>query len=215
VSDDLERCCLAAIRIAGLLDTDELVARTGARRAEVEALLAELAAAALVVHRSGRLAGWQLSVEGRSRGEALLQAEVDAAGVRSRLESAFDRFDPLNTEFLALCRSWQLRDGPEGEVPNDHLDSASDQRVIGQLARFHSRADPLVEELGGALPRFVSYAHLFGRALQRVRTGETAWFTSPTMASYHTVWFELHEDLLATLGRRRTSKNDEQSLPKR
>ena len=215
MSDDLERRCLSAIRIAGLLDTDELVLRTGARRADLEALLAELLAAALVVYRSGRLAGWQLSVDGRSRSEALLRDEVDGAGVRTRLESAFDRFDPLNTEFLALCRSWQLRDGPDGEVPNDHLDPAHDHWVVGRLERFHDSAVPLVEELGGALPRFVSYARLFGRALLRVQTGETAWFTSPTTSSYHTVWFELHEDLLATLGRRRTSKDDEQRPPKR
>ncbi len=211
MSDDLERSCLAAIRIAGLVETHELVARTGAGRSDLEALLGDLLAASLVVLRSGRLAGWQLTGEGRHRGEALLRAEVDAMGVRAELESAFDRFGPLNDEFLELCRSWQLRDGPDGEAPNDHLDSTYDGVVIGRLAHFHDQTVPLVRELGGALPRFVSYAPLLGRALQGVQTGETAWFTSPAMASYHSVWFELHEDLLATLGRRRIPKNEQPS----
>ena len=33
-----------------------------------------------------------------------------------------------------------------------------------------------------------------------MRRGETDWLTKPIIDSYHTVWFELHEDLLATLG---------------
>ena len=32
------------------------------------------------------------------------------------------------------------------------------------------------------------------------------WFTKPVIDSYHTVWFELHEDLLATLGIERASE---------
>ena len=30
--------------------------------------------------------------------------------------------------------------------------------------------------------------------------GDGDWFTKPTIDSYHTVWFELHENLLSTLG---------------
>ena len=33
-----------------------------------------------------------------------------------------------------------------------------------------------------------------------MQAGEKDWFTKPTIDSYHTVWFELHENLLATLG---------------
>ena len=33
-----------------------------------------------------------------------------------------------------------------------------------------------------------------------MRAGDPDWFTRPTVDSYHTVWFELHENLLATLG---------------
>jgi hypothetical protein len=33
--------------------------------------------------------------------------------------------------------------------------------------------------------------------------GDRAAFTAPLVESYHTVWFELHQDLLLTLGRQR------------
>ncbi len=44
-------------------------------------------------------------------------------------------------------------------------------------------------------------------ALARVRTGDSQWFTSPAVESYHTVWFELHEDLLQTLGINRSDES--------
>jgi hypothetical protein len=50
------------------------------------------------------------------------------------------------------------------------------------------------------LARFDGYGDRFAEALARVRAGEVEWFTRPLIDSYHTVWFELHENLLATLG---------------
>ena len=35
---------------------------------------------------------------------------------------------------------------------------------------------------------------------------DAEWITSPTRDSIHTIWFELHEHLLATLGRDRTTE---------
>jgi hypothetical protein len=36
-----------------------------------------------------------------------------------------------------------------------------------------------------------------------VRAGDHNYVTKLTIDSYHTIWFELHEDLMATLGIRR------------
>ena len=38
-------------------------------------------------------------------------------------------------------------------------------------------------------------------------SGDTDWFTKPMLPSYHTVWFEMHEDLLSTLGIERGSES--------
>ena len=37
-------------------------------------------------------------------------------------------------------------------------------------------------------------------ALDRVQDGEHDWLVSPRLDSYHTVWMQLHEDLLLALG---------------
>ena len=55
-------------------------------------------------------------------------------------------------------------------------------------------------DLGGVLARFDGYGDRFAAALASVRAGEVEGFTRPLIDSYHTVWFELHENLLATLG---------------
>ena len=43
-------------------------------------------------------------------------------------------------------------------------------------------------------------------ALARLHAGDKDWFTKPLIDSYHTVWFQLHEDLLTTLGIERSQE---------
>ncbi len=56
------------------------------------------------------------------------------------------------------------------------------------------------------LTRFCGYDSRFSAALTHARSGETAWVDRTDVDSCHRVWFELHEDLVATPGiDRRTS----------
>jgi hypothetical protein len=91
-------------------------------------------------------------------------------------------------------------------VVNDHTDPAHDAEVIGRLADLDAKVQPICADLGVALERFASYGARLGAALEKVQAGDHDWFTKPMIASYHTVWFELHEDLLATLGIERASE---------
>jgi hypothetical protein len=50
------------------------------------------------------------------------------------------------------------------------------------------------------VPRFAPYRERLRDARRRVANGESEWLTSPRVDSYHTVWMELHEELLAALG---------------
>jgi len=52
----------------------------------------------------------------------------------------------------------------------------------------------------GLAPRLAPYPERFGSALARVRAGEHTWLARPMIDSYHTVWFELHEDLIGLAG---------------
>jgi hypothetical protein len=109
---------------------------------------------------------------------------------------AYERFLALNVEFLRLCTDWQLKPGNE---PNDHSDAAYDFKVLERLDRLDERAGRLLEGLGKTVPRFGSYRPRLTEALERI-SEDRAWLASPRCDSYHTVWMQLHEDLLTAVG---------------
>jgi hypothetical protein len=105
----------------------------------------------------------------------------------------------LNPELLDLCSAWQTRSVDGVLAMNEHADPGYDARVLGRLTDFDRRAQVVCAALSAALPRFGRYRLRLADALARARGGALEHVTDST-ASYHTVWFQLHEDLLATLG---------------
>jgi hypothetical protein len=83
---------------------------------------------------------------------------------------------------------------------NDHSDHRWDDRTLDDLASIGRRLTPLSEELESLLTRFAGYATRFDAALRHVNAGERRWVDAVGIDSCHPVWFELHEDLIATLG---------------
>ncbi|HET6478567.1 MAG TPA: transcriptional regulator, partial [Actinoplanes sp.] len=71
-----------------------------------------------------------------------------------------------------------------------------------RFADLDQRAEPVCLELAAALPRFGRYRERLGAALGRARGGALEELAD-SLTSYHVVWFQLHEDLLVTLGRTR------------
>ena len=59
---------------------------------------------------------------------------------------------------------------------------------------------------GGLNVRFAPYQPRLASAMARVVDGERDYFTKPIIDSFHTVWFELHEDLLTSLGLERSQE---------
>lgn len=160
-----------------------------------------------VQERSGAYAGWSLTAEGRQRGEALLAAELDARGARALVEERYVAFVEINGGFLEICTDWQLRPTGDGTpVLNDHSDPDWDNDVLARLRIMHSAVVEIVEPIGTVVERFGGYAPRFSAALGRIEAGDHDWFTRPLIDSYHTVWFELHEDLLGTLNRQRSQE---------
>ena len=91
---------------------------------------------------------------------------------------------------------------------NDHTDHRWDDRVIDELGSLGRRLAPMCAELAGRLQRFDGYAERYAAAISRVERGEQGWVDGVGVDSCHRVWFELHEDLLATLGIRRGEEPD-------
>jgi hypothetical protein len=199
---------LHGLRLKGHARPAALAESAGIPTTEVESWLERLAADGLVVHRETP-GGWSLTPAGRAEHARLVGWEIDAAGVRPAIEGAYERFRALNGAVLDACSRWQVRDIAGTAVVNDHRDPDYDARVVDDLAALHSRVEPLCDDLAGALERYRPYGDRLSRAVARVEAGERDWFTKPRLASYHTVWFELHEDLLTTLGLDRTAEADD------
>jgi hypothetical protein len=176
---------LHGLRVKGLATTAGLDAD--------EAALKALERDGLIRHRDGRAPGWSLTPAGRAAEDELVQAELDGSGGRDAIADGYARFLALNHDFLALCAAWQL-------------DPATAQATVAALASIHEAVGPIVDDLAAALGRFAAYRPRFERALARVEAGDRDWFTRPLIDSYHTVWSELHEDLLSTLGIARGSE---------
>jgi hypothetical protein len=166
---------------------------------EVESMLIDLAVAGLVTHDPGEFGGWGLTPAGRVADAERIGDALDTAGARTAVAEAYDDFLVLNPELLDLCTAWQLRSAGGVMTPNDHKDPAYDSRVLDRFADFHRRAEVVCADLSAALPRFLRYPVRLAHALTRARSGAVGFLTDD-MESYHTVWFQLHEDLLVTLG---------------
>ncbi|MBA2624349.1 MAG: MarR family transcriptional regulator [Acidimicrobiia bacterium] len=197
---------LHGLRLKGFAEAQPMAEATGLDPAVVDSQLEGLAADELVLHRTGRVSGWSLTAAGRAEHARAVTAELEAAGARPVVDAAYRCFLGHNGELLAVCTAWQLRDEGGAPAPNDHTDAAYDEAVVERLAGVHEQVRPVVGDLASTLDRFGRYEGRLATALDRVRAGGVEWLTKPVIDSYHTVWFELHEDLLSTLGIERGSE---------
>ena len=148
-----------------------------------------------------------LTPTGREEGQAALAQELEVVAARGIVEALYEKFLQLNPEMLQLCTDWQvINDGSGEQKLNDHGDSEYDTKVLDRLEVLDQQIAEILQPLIGVLSRFDNYPSRFASALEKVLSGDLDWLTKPIVPSYHTVWFELHEDLLATLGINRASE---------
>ncbi|HCB34081.1 MAG TPA: transcriptional regulator [Acidimicrobiaceae bacterium] len=201
-----------ALRLKGLGEIDGIAEVHGLALDETEDLLAQLTDAGRCQYRAvDGVEKFILTAAGRDDGEAALAAELDAAGVRTQVEAAYRQFRRLNPTMLRLCTDWQVVVVPASAARrlNDHDDPAYDDAVVARLADLDVQVDDVLGTLAAALARYAGYRPRFTAALARLVAGERDYFTKPVVSSYHTVWFELHEDLLATLNLNRADEATE------
>jgi DNA-binding MarR family transcriptional regulator len=186
-----ERDVLQAVRLKGRVTVADLATTIGEEQATVVETVDSLVASGLLVE--GKTL--KISPDGRVRlGELLAEerAAVDSAAVAA----AYDEFRPVNAEFKALVLDWQLRDGQ----PNTHDDLDHDAAVLARLDAVHDRVAPILAAVTAEVSRLSAYGDKLAAALAKVKSGDTAWVTRPLVDSYHTVWFELHEELILIAG---------------
>lgn len=152
--------------------------------------------------------GRVLEVDGKymlsPAGHMIVSAEYSrfAAALRHNAEfvAAYERFENINRDLKQLITQWQTMELGGKRVANDHSDSDYDDKIIGQLGDLHERFEPIVAAMAGADGRYQVYADKLTAALEKAEDGDIDWVSDARIESYHTVWFELHEDLLRVLG---------------
>jgi hypothetical protein len=116
---------------------------------------------------------------------------------------AYERFERVNRRLLELFTDWQMMPVGSERVTNDHSDADYDRGIVDRLGDQHERALKILADFEGLDGRLGVYARRLDTAYDNVLAGQTDWVSGARIDSYHTVWFELHEDLLRMLGRER------------
>lgn len=176
---------LQHLAMHGLAETDELAALTDDD--DVEATLESLEADGWLEEDGF----WYLSPSGEEYLDELCRDRFTGSQIES-IESIFDDFERLDSRFKDLSEKWQTSSDDEGDV------------IVEDLASLH---DDLIDLFSGldeeAKSVYERYLDDLDSALARLENGESDYFTGTDVRSYHNVWFELHDDLLRTLGRER------------
>jgi hypothetical protein len=189
-----ELAVLQAVRLKGRVSPAGLAATLNATPEQIAGTVRQLTASGLLVDGTTV----RISPAGRARLDTLLAEErkgIDQAA----MFAAYNDFRPVNADFKSVVTDWQLKGGPGG-TPNTHDDAGYDAAVLRRLDDVHARVTPIIGAAAAQLPRLSLYSVRLLAALDKIRAGDIAWLSQPMIDSYHTVWFELHEELIVAIG---------------
>ena len=126
------------------------------------------------------------------------QIDAERAGIDAdAIKDAYARFDALNSHFKELVSDWQ-RTSAEG-----HSDDQWSE-LVASVESLHTGFAPILHDIVALCPRLTPYRARFTDALVALRGGDASMLASPLKDSYHTVWFELHEELIDLCGLKRS-----------
>lgn len=207
-ADDLaDDDALRALGLKGMATAESLAGSAFATTAAAAAALAALVEAGRVSVATGDR--YLLTPDGTARIDELYETEAVEAG--PVIEPHFERFDQLNLRFKQVVTDWQMRppaDDPAGDlILNDHTDDAYDAAVLTALdADVHAGISAILTDIAAGVSRLVVYQRRLSDAMDAIKSGDTQMVASPLRDSYHTVWFELHEELIRLTGRNRADE---------
>jgi pyruvate, orthophosphate dikinase len=181
---------------------DALAAALMSSTTQVQPVLHRLVADGLAERAGGM---FRLTGKGRLRARELMSGEQERWG-HDRALAALDGFAALDGRMKQTVTAWQLKDLGSTQMPNDHSDAEYDEDVLAQLAALHDATASWLSSLDPAPQRLHAYCRRLERALRHARGGDERFVASPRVDSYHSVWFELHEDLIRLAGRSRAEE---------
>jgi hypothetical protein len=188
--DDRRFRALHALRVKGVATATDVAAITGL--ADSDQALQELRSAGLVESRqAGAIEYFTQSAAGHAAHAEGVTRRRDAGG-RDRVAEVYDaRFLPVNVLFKRMCAAWQEEERFE---------------LVEQAVDIHEVIGDVLHAVSDVEPRFAQYRIRLDRCMQAFQDGDGSALAAPIGESYHNVWFELHEDLIVTLGRSRADE---------
>jgi len=187
-----------AVAIKKHAAADAIASVAGLTLPRVNAALALGVAKGRVVEADGR---YVLTPAGRLMLDGEYSRYNPALRADTRFVGGYERFEVINRELKQLITDWQTVEIGGSRVPNDHSNKDYDARIIDRLSALHERFEPVLKSLVACAPRLAVYQRKLEEALAKAEDGDIARVSDARTESYHTVWFELHEDLLRLLGR--------------
>lgn len=146
---------------------------------------------------------YMLTAAGRMIIESQYSRYYDGERRNKQFISAYEKFEMINVELKRLITDWQTKEVGGKRISNDHTDSEYDFQIIDRLGGIHEKIEPVLDELARYISRLTVYKNKLEFALTKAEDGDIQWVSDAKIGSYHTVWFELHEELLRILGRER------------
>jgi pyruvate,orthophosphate dikinase len=193
---------LRALLIKGFTTPDGLVPAFQTTEEEAGAVLGRLADDGLAQLAGGM---YKLTGDGTTVARGLIDADRAQWGP-ANAEAALDAFLPFDHRMKAVVTGWQMREVDGQQTINDHSDAAYDASVLADLQALHAEVAAWLAPLQAGLPRLAEYEARLERASAAVRDGDHRYIASPRVDSYHSIWFEFHEDLILLAGRSRADE---------
>ena len=120
-------------------------------------------------------------------------AGVDGVSGARTLADVYVLFAALNREVKQLVYVWQT------ETPERR------PALLANLGRLHRRTSPLLDSMVALDARYASYRERLASAVNRAGNGEHEYVSGLGVDSFHSVWWQLHSELLRALGRERSA----------
>jgi pyruvate,orthophosphate dikinase len=193
---------LRALLIKGFTTPDGLAPAFQTTEEEAGAVLEQLTADGLAGISGGM---HKLTPDGTTAARELIATDRERWGA-ANAEAALDAFLPLDHRMKAVVTGWQMREVNGQQAINDHTDAAYDASVLTDLAALHDDVADWLRPMETGLPRLAEYGARLDRAAAFVRDGDHRYIASPRVDSYHSIWFEFHEDLILLAGRTRADE---------
>jgi pyruvate,orthophosphate dikinase len=199
VPDDVVR----ALLIKGLVTPEGLALMLASTGEKIAPILDGLVA----VRQAEIAAGsYRLTGDGRLKALDVFAADRKHAGGDEYCVASLDAFLELDQRMKDLVTAWQVRGEGDQQTFNDHSDAAYDAAVLDRLVALHADVCAWLTPLSQRLGRLGAYRNRLDRAVAAARDGDQRYMASPRVDSYHTIWFELHEDLIRLSGRKRAEE---------